>query len=176
MRLVPCENTSLFRNLPYGALFIVKGEPEKIWCKTPKADMYEYNNRYSADGAYCTAVQVGNEPETYMQCGLGTVCIELALERNSFTIKKKGLIAYIRKTMEEANRRSMVSSTSDAWSETFPWDDTFLSEFIDLIAQQAKSGKDTFLSMILSVLPQLDKEQVAEYISSEEDVWENLTN
>lgn len=66
-----------FTDLNYGDLFTVNGKPDEIWCKTPKADMYQYDNRYSEDGAFCTAVRVNSKKETYMQCNPQAECIKI---------------------------------------------------------------------------------------------------
>lgn len=70
--IIPTTKFATFRELEYGSLFYLLDTADEdidIWCKTPCADMMEYNNNYSnADGAFCTAICITSEKQRYMQC------------------------------------------------------------------------------------------------------------
>lgn len=67
--------TKMFAALSYGNLFTVD-DSGRIYCKTPMADMYAYNNRYNQDGAFCNAILVNplEGQEAYIQCPPDAIC------------------------------------------------------------------------------------------------------
>lgn len=74
--------TEMFASLKYGQLFTVD-DSGHVWCKTPMADMYKFNNRYGVDGGFCTAVcvNVSDDNEMYMQCSPTAVCTLVDVEQ-----------------------------------------------------------------------------------------------
>lgn len=89
-RKVPViDQTELFSTLKYGQLFTVD-DSGAIWCKTPMANMYVFNNRYSTDGAFCTAVCINVQDgyEQYMQCDPMAVCTLVDIEQLFGTVER----------------------------------------------------------------------------------------